>query len=50
MKTETAIKIIQKEARFLGMHIVILMRDVQKNGRSQWSDRVVEAVRVIAND
>ena len=49
MKTITAMSVIQKEARFLGMSIVEVMQDVQKHGRMMYSDRVVEAVRVIAN-
>jgi hypothetical protein len=50
MKTITAIQLIQKEARFLGMSIVEVMKDVEKHGRMMYSDRVVEAVRVIANN
>lgn len=50
MKTITAMQLIQKEARFLGMTVVEVMKDVQKHGRMIYSDRVVEAVKVIAND
>jgi hypothetical protein len=50
MKTITAMQLIQKEARFLGMSIVEVMKDVEKHGRMMYSDRVVEAVRVIANN
>jgi hypothetical protein len=49
MKTLTAMQIIQKEARFLGMSVVEVMQDVQKYGRTVYSENVVEAVKVIAN-
>lgn len=50
MKTMTAMKVIQKESRFLGLSMVDLMKDVQKYGRMLYSDRVIEAVKVVAND
>lgn len=50
MKTETAMRLIQKEARFLGMGIVEVMQDIRKQGRNLYSERVVEAVEIIAND
>ena len=50
MKTLTAIQLLQKEARFLGMSLVAVMKDVQKHGRMVYSDRVVEAVKIVAND
>lgn len=50
MKTQTAMNVILKEALFLGMGVVELMKDVRKQGRIMYSDRVVEAVNVIAND
>jgi hypothetical protein len=50
MKTSTAMNVILKQALFLGMSVVDVMKDVQKNGRMIYSDRVVEAVKVIAND
>lgn len=50
MKTSTAMNVILKEALFLGMSIVDVMKDVQKHGRMIYSDRVVEAVKVIANN
>jgi hypothetical protein len=49
MKTQTAMNIIFKESQFLGMGIVEVMKDVLKNGRLMYSDRVVQAVQVIAN-
>lgn len=42
--------IILKEAQFLGMGIVDVMKDVQKQGKMIYSDRVIEAVKVIANN
>jgi hypothetical protein len=50
MKTLTAMNVILKEAQFLGMSVVELMKDVQKNGRMMYNDRVVEAVKIIANN
>jgi hypothetical protein len=49
MKTQTAMDVIFKEAKFLGMSIVDVMKDVQKNGRVMYNDRVIEAVKVITN-
>lgn len=50
MKTQTAMNVILKESLFLGMSIVEVMKDVQKNGRMLYSDRLVQAVKIIAND
>jgi hypothetical protein len=50
MKTLTAMNVILKEAQFLGVSVVEVMKDVQKNGRMLYSDRVVEAVKIIANN
>jgi hypothetical protein len=50
MKTLTAIQLLQKESRFLGMPLVDLMKDVKKHGRMMYSERVVEAVKIVAND
>ncbi len=50
MKTQTAMNVILKEALFLGMNVVEVMKDVKKQGRMVYSERVVEAVKVIAND
>jgi len=50
MKTITAMQIIQKEARFLGMTVVEVMKDVQKPGQMAYSKLVEQAVKVIAND
>ena len=50
MKTQTAMNVIQKEARFLGMGIVDLMKDVKKQGKMIYSDTVIEAVKVIINE
>jgi hypothetical protein len=50
MKLETAFNIIQKEALFLGMSVVELMKDVQKPGQMAYSQKVEQAVKVIAND
>jgi hypothetical protein len=50
MKTITAIQILQKESMFLGMSLLNLMKDVKKHGRMMYSERVVEAVKIVAND
>lgn len=50
MKTQTAMNVILKEALFLGMNVVEVMKDVKKQGRMVYSERVVEAVKIIAND
>lgn len=49
MKTSTAMNVILKEAQFLGMTVVEVMKDVQKPGQMAYSKRVEEAVKVIAN-
>lgn len=48
MKTITAMNIIQKECRFLGMDINSLIKDVKKHGRMVYSDRVVEAIEFMS--
>jgi hypothetical protein len=47
MKVETAIKQIQNEAKFLGMEFLDVIQDVEKFGRMIYSERVVEAVRIV---
>ena len=50
MKTCTAMNILLKEALFLGMTVVEVMKDVQKPGQMAYGKRAIEAVKVIAND
>ena len=50
MKTQTAVKVIQLEARFLGMSFVEVMKDIKEHGRMIYSERVVEAYKVVSND
>lgn len=47
MKTMTAIQIIQKESRFLGMSFVEVMQDIEKHGLSVYSAKVVEAFKIV---
>lgn len=47
MKTETAIKIISKEAEFLGMPFLETLIDIKKNGRMMYSEKVVEAFNIV---
>jgi hypothetical protein len=49
MKTSTAMNVILKESLFTGMSIVDVMKDVLKHGRMIYSDRVVQAVQIVAN-
>lgn len=50
MKTQTAVNVIQTEAKFLGMSFVDLMKDVKNNGVMLYSPRVVQAVSVVVNN
>jgi hypothetical protein len=43
MQITTAIKQIQKEADFLGMGLLEVLQDIQKNGRMVYSERTMEA-------
>jgi hypothetical protein len=47
MKIETAIKQIQNEAKFLGMEFLDVIKDVEKFGRMIYSERTVEAARIV---
>lgn len=47
MKTLTAIHIIQKESRFLGMTFVEVLKDIEKYGLSVYSAKVVEAFKIV---
>jgi hypothetical protein len=46
MKITTAISILEKERNFLGLGLLELLQDVQKNGRMVYSNQVVEATSV----
>lgn len=47
MKVETAIRLVQNEAKFLGLDFLEVIKDVEMFGRSVYSERVVEAVRIV---
>ena len=43
MKIETAIKQIQKEADFMGMGLLEVLQDIQKNGKMLYCEKTMEA-------
>ena len=47
MKLETAIKQINKEAAFIGWTGQAIIQDIAKHGRMLYSERTMEAYRVI---
>ena len=47
MKLETAIKQINKEAAFVGWSAPDIVRDIAKHGRMLYSERTMQAYRVI---
>ena len=47
MKLETAIKQIKKEAEFVGWNVPDIVRDIAKYGRMLYSERTMEAYRVV---
>jgi hypothetical protein len=47
MKLETAIKQINKEAAFIGWSAPAIIQDIAKHGRMLYSERTMEAYRVI---
>jgi hypothetical protein len=49
MKISTAMNVILKESLFLGISISEVIKDVQKNGRMIYSDKVVKAVKIITD-
>jgi hypothetical protein len=47
MQITTAIKVIQKEADFLGMPMLETLEDIKKHGRMVYSEKTMEAFNVI---
>ena len=47
MKLETAIKQIKKEAEFIGWTAPDIVRDIAKHGPMLYSERTMEAFRVV---
>jgi hypothetical protein len=50
MKITNAISILEKERNFLGLGLLELLQDVQKNGRMVYSNQVVEATSVFMTE
>jgi hypothetical protein len=50
MKITIAISILEKERNFLGLGLLELLQDVQKNGRMVYSNQVVEATSVFMTE
>ncbi len=48
MQTSTAIKVIQKDAEFLGMSFLEMMQFIQENPLAQ-TQKTMEAYRVVMN-
>ena len=46
MELSTAIKILEKEAEFLGLDFLSTLEDIQREGRMVYSERVMTAFRV----
>jgi hypothetical protein len=49
MQTATAIKVIQKDAEFLGMSFLEMMQFIQKNPLAQ-TQKTMEAYRVVMSE
>lgn len=50
MEIATAIKILQKEAEFLGLGFLETLEDIQKEGSMVYSERVMIAFRVFVRE
>jgi hypothetical protein len=50
MKQETAYKVIQDEANFLGKSFFETLVDIKKWGTQMYSERVVEAFEIVFSD
>lgn len=50
MKIATAIGVLEKEREFLGLGMLELLQDIQKNGKMIYSERVMEAFEVFMID
>jgi hypothetical protein len=46
MELSTAIRILEKEAEFLGLGFLETLEDIQREGRMVYSERVMTAFRV----
>jgi hypothetical protein len=50
MEIATAIRILEKEAEFLGLGFLETLEDIQKEGSMVYSDRVMAAFRVFMRE
>jgi len=50
MEIATAIRILEKEAQFLGLGFLETLQDIQKEGSMVYSDRVMAAFRVFMRE
>jgi len=46
MKIETSIKVLEKERNWLGISMSELLKDIEKNGKMVYSEKVVEAFQI----
>ena len=46
MKIETAIAQLKKEQEFLGLGLLELLADIQKDGRMVYSEKTMQAYRI----
>jgi predicted component of type VI protein secretion system len=50
MKIETAITQLKKEQEFLGLGLLELLQDIQKDGRMVYSEKTVQAYQVFMDE
>lgn len=50
MKKETAYKVIQKEADFLGLSFFDVLTDIKKWGTQMYSEQAVEAFNIVFDE
>lgn len=50
MKITTAINILEKERNFLGIGFLEVLQDIQKHGRTLYSEKTMEAFSVFMDE
>jgi hypothetical protein len=50
MKITTAISILEKERNFLGLGFLEVLQDIQKHGRTLYSEKTIQAFSVFMNE
>jgi len=50
MKIETAITQLKKEQEFLGLGLLELLQDIQKDGRMVYSEKTMQAYQVFMGE